>query len=467
VRAAGYACIANPNPDSIARQRQVIEERIAERGFDYDSATDFFADNGTRGLGGPQPALQRLLDLAPGRYDMIVVEGWDLVGQRSEDRSQRIRRRLIDAGLQLIEVYGDIDTTTQVGQIWLKAGLGGTDDLPPAYELMMLLKDPTKADYVLELAQRPVKAAIVKQMASLDDLSTSDPVGAAHAQGWRTGLVALADELGIDLGEREAAPAEDDEPLSGDPMTGDKLSQTMFKATHFPILLADEMDDPEAICRYAALGLTSAVWRESLEPAHHLLSQAEMARISIVTYKTLRPLITRNPIDWTAIERLLLDGDRVILDGRTAAEVLAAYWDVVRQEIGAHLATYRQYSRVDETDDLVRLGLAAWALSHRPTNWFGTDWWPALVNKFLSDAKGSPPGWKGDRKRLRETLRKAPETLTTEQFQWCLDQGLFMADHHVEMTTALGKLAGMGNYVMLNLEIYTLVKAQLGDEAVD
>jgi hypothetical protein len=181
----------------------------------------------------------------------------------------------------------------------------------------------------------------------------------------------------------------------------------------------------------------------------------------------LRPLITRNPIDWTAIERLLLDGDRVILDGRTAAEVLAADWDVVRQETVAHLATYRQYSRVDETDDLVRLGLAAWALSHRPTNWFGTDWWPALVNKFLSDAKGSPPGWKGDRKRLRETLRKAPETLTTEQFQWCLDQGLFMADHHVEMTTALGKLAGMGNYVMLNLEIYTLVKAQLGDEAVD
>jgi hypothetical protein len=163
---------------------------------------------------------------------------------------------------------------------------------------------------------------------------------------------------------------------------------------------------------------------------------------------------------------LLLDGDRVILDGRTAAEVLAADWDVVRQETVAHLATYRQYSRVDETDDLVRLGLAAWALSHRPTNWFGTDWWPALVNKFLSDAKGSPPGWKGDRKRLRETLRKAPETLTTEQFQWCLDQGLFMADHHVEMTTALGKLAGMGNYVMLK-EIYTLVEAQLGDEAVD
>jgi hypothetical protein len=199
MRAAGYACIANANPDSIHRQSKVIEERTAERGFDYDPATDFFADNGTGGLGGPQPELQRLLDIAPGRYDVIVIEGWDLVGQRNEDRSQRIRRRLIEERLHLIEVYGDIDTTTQVGQVWLKAGLGGMDDLPPVYELMMLLKDPTKAEYVLELTQRPVKAAIVKEVASLDDLSTTDPVGAAHAQGWRAGLIALADELGLDL----------------------------------------------------------------------------------------------------------------------------------------------------------------------------------------------------------------------------------------------------------------------------
>ena len=42
---------------------------------------------------------------------------------------------------------------------------------------------------------------------------------------------------------------------------------------------------------------------------------------------------------------------------------------------------------VDKKDDLARLGLAAWARSHRPTHWFGTDWWAALVDKTLRNAK--------------------------------------------------------------------------------
>ena len=112
-----------------------------------------------------------------------------------------------------------------------------------------------------------------------------------------------------------------------------------WMATHLPVLLADQVDDPQAIFRYAAFGLTSAVWREGLEPAHRLLTQAEMARISMVTFKAVRPLITTDPLHWTAIERLLLDGDRVILDGRTATQVLTAEWSVVCQEISTHLAT--------------------------------------------------------------------------------------------------------------------------------
>ena len=251
------------------------------------------------------------------------------------------------------------------------------------------------------------------------------------------------------------------------PGDNDTLGQSLWIARHFPDVLAFKTEDPEAICRYAALGLTSAVWRESMEPTHHRLRQAEMARISIVTYKAVRPLITRGPIDWEAIERLLLDGDRVILDRRTAMQVADADWDLVRQELVRHLATYRQYSLVDANDDLVRLGLTAWAFSHRPTHWFGTDWWPLLVDKCLRDAKGSPPGWRGDRKRLRRTLRLEPETLSSEQFAWVLDQGLFMCDYHQERDAALGDLASGTNFSMLSLEIYMAVKEALGDRAVD
>jgi hypothetical protein len=122
-----------------------------------------------------------------------------------------------------------------------------------------------------------------------------------------------------------------------------------------------------------------------------------------------------DPIDAIAFD--VVDKDR-LAGARTVGDLIGEenYEDWQHGVFGGFVATKAMFD--DGGWDLV---VWQWALIGLNSRWWGHPRWPDKVAGFFADEVGTdtPPGMTLD--ALRAALLDAPETLSVEVLQWCVD----------------------------------------------
>jgi hypothetical protein len=89
----------------------------------------------------------------------------------------------------------------------------------------------------------------------------------------------------------------------------------------------------------ASVGMVVSAWRNTLEPWHYLFTDAEMSWMSLTATRDIAPHMNpaTNTPDFTAIEQVLCDGDRLVLPSVPAHDVLGPAWPSIARRIAAHI----------------------------------------------------------------------------------------------------------------------------------
>lgn len=193
--------------------------------------------------------------------------------------------------------------------------------------------------------------------------------------------------------------------------------------------------EPDTLGDLASIRLTVSLWRDSpLEQVHAEegeISNAEMFRCSVATYRMVRHHVRPPELDWAALLEALIDPDRTLPGGRTVGDLLDGRFEAFTAHVSDGV-------RVCQGSDVGRFLLAAAADAGRNwVHWYGTPWWPLAVDRLgqeADDAK-SPGSLKcvalgiagptrAERSEVLEGLRSRPEDLSVPILNWCLVMGL-------------------------------------------
>lgn len=183
-------------------------------------------------------------------------------------------------------------------------------------------------------------------------------------------------------------------------------------------------DDPEAIVKLAVVGLTLRAWRNtSLEdlhagsPSDGGFSDGAMLRFNVATTRAISEYVTATEIDWQGLHSMLTDPLRPLPGGTTVGTLAGDFFE--RLVIDSERAlTFTQFTANERGQAYVLTLLALHAgLSHK--GWYGTPWWPDVVEVFI-ERLADP----GSFAALGGILLAEPDTLDEENIDWCLDHGL-------------------------------------------
>jgi hypothetical protein len=193
-----------------------------------------------------------------------------------------------------------------------------------------------------------------------------------------------------------------------------------------------------ALLDLAAIGLTNGSWRNTLLEDIHAgadggpgISDADMMRFNIATFRTVRAHLSLDEIAWEELLDALTDPERP-LPGRTTVEVVAgASYQALAESIEDQLNV--AYSAADSHGIAFALRRFAIHGGLACRGWYGTPWWPETVDVFIEElADPQSRSWQYDdrsrpepaavrnRDRLRGRLRDKPETLSRAAVRWCL-----------------------------------------------
>jgi hypothetical protein len=188
------------------------------------------------------------------------------------------------------------------------------------------------------------------------------------------------------------------------------LSQTVAFGREFRAALTD--DEAEIWLR---LGVVADFWRNPAEEFHFHVSDDEMARITIATYRSVVSHIGVDDVQWVPVIATVRDGRRQVLDGQTVASVFGADWPALRRRVTAKIRTARNVwddsadYQVIATFALIRNGMVF------GNHWFGSPAWPGIVDDYVSllgegelaraSANPGPIAWQASRRRAPHATR--------------------------------------------------------------
>lgn len=230
---------------------------------------------------------------------------------------------------------------------------------------------------------------------------------------------------------------DDDESVVGPPPSYETLQA--LAAEHIGVTFEEE---PEAVVRLAAIGITYGAWRnthlEVLHAGDHPTGgfpDEDMMRFNVATTKLVSEYVGADGIDWTGLCGELTDPDRELPGGKRVGELAGEEFDQLAEDIDRNLgggwAIEKEHGLAYA---LTRFALPA-AMACK--GWFGTPWWPEVADEFMAalDDPGSP-AWKyddrskpepvtvADRAALTQALLTAPDQLDDDTVWWCLADGL-------------------------------------------
>lgn len=154
-----------------------------------------------------------------------------------------------------------------------------------------------------------------------------------------------------------------------------------------------------------ACGIVVSNWRDAMEPLHRNLRDHEMAYINIATTQAVAAHCTPDLVDWDAVHATLLDPGRVILPGRTAAQVTGDDWEDLRDQVEQNLAEARRLPAVAH---------AAWAFMVA-AKWWGMPAYDDQVTGLLRT--GRVTRFTGSDTELAAALRGDPLSVPLEVWE--------------------------------------------------
>jgi hypothetical protein len=200
--------------------------------------------------------------------------------------------------------------------------------------------------------------------------------------------------------------------------------------------------DRSDMMNLAAIGLTIRAWRNtSLEDLHagsHPsggFSDAEMMRSNIATFRVVRDRIESDRFDWEALRIALTDPERELPGGVTVGQLCRHEFERLAADSEEALAISERTERRKGFPYLLSVYALQAGISYK--DWFGSPWWPDVVDRFLeliNDPASS--AWRYDenreveprevsnREHLQRALLGAPESLDDDTIYWCLGHGL-------------------------------------------
>ncbi len=151
-------------------------------------------------------------------------------------------------------------------------------------------------------------------------------------------------------------------------------------------LAPDVVPDPVPVA--AAIGITLDCWRhteiEDLHAGSTTLTDVVMAKLSIITTRTVRAHITSQGIDWDAVAGVLLDPERRLYDGRAVLHLIGEpNWPKVRASIQAKLDRWTHVEQLAGPEATLRL-VSVMGSTDYTARWWGNGWWPELSGQVLS-----------------------------------------------------------------------------------
>jgi hypothetical protein len=201
-------------------------------------------------------------------------------------------------------------------------------------------------------------------------------------------------------------------------------------------------DDPAAIAQLAAIGIVNQAWRNTYLEALHAgdhpsggFPDTDMMRFNIATTRAVAKHVTAERVDWEGLADQLLDPDRPLPGGHTVRRLAGgelpellesfdhalAMLELIEQERGFAFA-------------LLRVALIGGASCK---DWYGTPWWPDVVDAFADmlvdpssaawerdDRSQAKPASVADRDALADVLIGHPEDLDDDGIRWCHAHGL-------------------------------------------
>lgn len=200
--------------------------------------------------------------------------------------------------------------------------------------------------------------------------------------------------------------------------------------------------DRAAIARLAAIGLTVQAWRNtSLEDLHagdHVtggFSDSDMMRFNIATFRVVSEQVGLHRCEWGALEATLTDPSRVLPGGVTVGALAGSEFEHLVSDVRNALSISRLIEQRRGFSFLLMLLALQAGMSNK--EWYGSPWWPDIVNVFielLDDPESSAwkydehrepiPSATSDRAALKEVLLEKPESLDDQAIYWCLKHGL-------------------------------------------
>ncbi len=201
-------------------------------------------------------------------------------------------------------------------------------------------------------------------------------------------------------------------------------------------------DDPVATVKLASIGLTLDAWRNtSLEDLHagdHPgggFTDSTMMRFNIATTKAAAKYVNAEGVNWNGLLAMLTDPDRPLPGGLTVGELAGDGFDRLIMDVDR---VVRVTAEIEAAQGFAyTLTLLALHAGLFCKGWYGSPWWPDVVDVFIErladpapaawrhdDRQVPEPGSVADREALREALREQPEALDDGGICWCLEHGL-------------------------------------------
>jgi hypothetical protein len=210
------------------------------------------------------------------------------------------------------------------------------------------------------------------------------------------------------------------------------LRRMLSELTH-----PDLPEDADQLARLAAVAVTRQAWRDThLEDLHagdHPsggFPDEDMMRFNIATTRLVAEHLRTDPTDWQALADAIADPERELPDGITVAELAGDEYDKLADDIYRQVNTFavieEDHGRVHTQTMLAMLG------AQMNREWYGTPWWPQLVEVFIewlddpdseaweyADPLQPEPASVRDRAALKTTLIAKPEALDDDGIRWC------------------------------------------------
>lgn len=200
--------------------------------------------------------------------------------------------------------------------------------------------------------------------------------------------------------------------------------------------------DRAEIAQLAAIGLTVQAWRNtSLEDLHagdnvtEGFPDSDMMRFNIATFRVVSEQVGPDRCEWDALEAILTDPSRVLPGGVTVSALAGSEFEHLVSDVPTALSISRLIEQQRGFPFLLMLLALQAGMSNK--EWYGSPWWPDIVNVFIEllddpastaweyDEHREPvPSAASDRAALEEMLLEKPESLDDQAIYWCLKHGL-------------------------------------------